>query len=139
MTATWPQVGDPAVDFRRGRRSYERDRAGKDVTVSRLTQTMVITSDGERYNRGTLKPVSEGHYSDRELVPAYDPRVLAVRARDELAEVARQITNLAAIEHKTAEDVVGALAQAMGAANDGRRSVLALMREASAMEQEASR
>lgn len=128
---TLPQKGDAAVDYRHARGMVIRERVGEDVTVSNITQTMVITSDGERYNRGTLKPVSEGRYSDRELVPACDPRVLAVRARTELAEVARQVTNLAAIEHKTAEDVAGALSAVMVAAAASRGRVLALMREAS--------
>lgn len=134
---TWPQVGDPAVDYRYSRTAWDRERVSESLTVERVTQTMVVTSDGERYSRTHLHPISEGRHSDRTLVPATDLRVLAVRARDRLAEVAQATTNLSKLDHRTAEDVVAALANIVAMADSNRRLVLGLMREAT--EQEASR
>lgn len=138
-TANFPQVGDRAVDLRKAKYSYDRDRCGATVTVSRITQTMVMTSDGERYNRERLHPVSEGRYSDRVLVPFGDPRVLVVLGRGHLAEVARLADNITKLDHKAPEDILAGLARIVMAASEARRQVVEIMREASKTEQESPR
>jgi hypothetical protein len=137
MTAEreWPQKGDSAVDLRtNGRAGGPPDRVSADLTVERVTATLVITSDGERYNRERLHPVSEGRYSDRELTRPTDPRVLAIRARLLLAGVAQRAERLNALEHKDAVEVMGALATIIREADRARQEVATLLADASAVE-----
>jgi hypothetical protein len=138
-TANFPQVGDKAVDLRAPAAAHKFGRCGDVVTVSRITQTLVITSDGERYNRERLHPVSEGRYSDRQLVPFGDPRVLVVLGREQLVGVAKLADNIAKLDHKAPEDVLAGLARIIMAASDARRRVIEIMREASKTEQESPR
>lgn len=139
-TANFPQVGDRAVDLRtNGRPNGRPDRAGDVVTVKAITASMVLTSDGERYNRASLKPVSEGRYSDRQLVPPSDLRVLVVRGRAHLVEVARLADNISKLDHDAPEDILAGLARIIMAASDARRQVVEIMREASKTEQESPR
>jgi hypothetical protein len=135
----WPQLGDSGVDFFAAQQSYQRDRVGSVVTVRTVSETLIITSDGERYNRAGLFPAAQGKYSGRRLVPAGDPRVLAARGRDQLIEVARVVSNLAQIDHRTPEDVVAALARAQVVAHDAWKVVGAMMSAASKAEQESNR
>jgi hypothetical protein len=134
---TFPQVGDAAVDLRKTKGG--RNLCGEVVTVKDITTTLVITSDGERYNRARLHPASEGRYSDRELVPATDPRVLVVKSHEHLDAVAQLAVNLSRLDYRRPEDVVASLAQILGAAHMSWREVIALMREASRAEQESAR
>jgi hypothetical protein len=139
-TANFPQVGDQAVDLRLAKRSYELNQCGDVVTVKAVMTTIVLTSDGERYNRASLKPVTEGRFSNRELVPFSDVRVLVVQARERLAEVATLADNLAKLpEHRTPEDILAGLARIIMAASEARRQVVEIMREASKTEQESPR
>jgi GTPase SAR1 family protein len=131
----FPQVGDPAVELRWA--MYGQDSCGKTTTVTRVTDTLVITSDGRRYNRKYLQRIGEFACSDRILVPATDPRVLAIKGREHLTALARTADNLARLDHKTPEDVVAALAQLIVAAGVSRNAVIALMAEASRTEQES--
>jgi hypothetical protein len=141
MTAeqAFPQKGDLAVDLRKAKYSYDKDRCGGTLTVTRITATLVITSDGERYNRERLHPVREGRYSDRELVPATHPRVLVIRGREHLTALAETTRNLAALDFGKPEDIVAALSQIGLAATVSRRAVIDLMAEASRIEQESDR
>jgi hypothetical protein len=128
MTVKWrPETGDKAVDLRSTGRSFEPDRCGETVTVYRITQTMVITSDGERYSRTHLKPISEGRYSPRQLVRADDDRVLCVRGRRLLAQVASVARNLADLDCKDPADISAALAQIVMAADTARREYADLL------------
>lgn len=124
-----PQKGDPCVEV------WDRSFAGPTIaattTVHQLTQTLVVTADGEKYNRQGLYPIRGGRYSDKQLRSAHDPKVLAIRARDHLREVARYADNLAKLDRRTPEDYMAALAQIIVKADDSRRAVTALMREAS--------
>jgi hypothetical protein len=139
-TANFPQAGDLAVDLRtNGRANGRPDQVGQTVTVKNVLTTIVITSDGERYNRSTLKPITEGRYSGRQLVPASDNRVLVVRARSQLSEVAATAGNLAELDHRKPEDVVTALARISRAAYEAHRAVIDLMADASRTEQESPR
>jgi hypothetical protein len=139
-SANFPQVGDLAVDLRtNGRPGGVPMRIGATVTVKAILTTIVLTSDGERYNRGSLKPVSEGRYSDRTLVPAGDDRVLIVKGREHLETLAGTVTNLAKLDHRKPEDIVQALAQIIVAAGLSRRAVIELMAGASRTEQESPR
>lgn len=136
----FPQVGDLAVDlWTNGRPNGKPDRAGDVVTVKDVLTTLVITSDGERYARIGLHPISEGRYSARKLVPATDPRVLVVRGRDHLTEMARLTDNLAKLDYKTPEDVVAALMRIVAATMASRNALIGLMRDATRSEQEGGR
>jgi hypothetical protein len=135
----FPQVGDVAVDLRKAKYSYDQDRCGETITVKRITATMVITSDGGRYNRDRLHPVSEGRYSDRVLVPATDPRVLVIKGREHLTALAKMADNLARLDIKAPEDVVAAISQLITAAVVSRHAVIELMSEASRSAQESNR
>jgi hypothetical protein len=140
MTANrWPQVGDEAVEFRAGARSWEQDSAGSVVRVKTITSTLVITSDGGKYNRDGLFPINEGRQSARRLVPAVDERVLCVRGRRQLGEVARQVENLSRIERKDPMEIVAAFAQIISTAADARREFISLTSAASKAEQESER
>lgn len=121
--ARWePREGEAVVDLRSTGRMHEPDRCGEVVTVKRVTDTLVITSDGEKYNRRHLTPHSEGRYSPRRLVSARDDRVLCVRGRKLLAEVARVAANLAAIDRRDPADIAGALAALTRQADEARRA-----------------
>lgn len=129
---TWqPKEGDPAAELLSTARPYDSDRVGEPVTVHRVTQTLVITSDGEKYSRNHLTPVSEGRYSNRQLVRANDDRVLCVRGRTLLAGVARVARNLADLDRRDPADITAALAQLVVTADDARRKYAALLAEAS--------
>lgn len=135
----WPQVGDDAVEFRAAGRSWENDGIGTPTRVKTITQTLVITADGARYNRAGLFPVSEGRQSARQLVPTSDPRVLCAQGRAHLRDLARQVNNLADIERKDPMDIVGAFAQVVSAAAAARTEYIALTSAASKAEQESPR
>lgn len=128
QTPDFPRVGDLAVDFYEGN-AGRRDLCGENVTVTRITATMVITSDGERYRAGgrTLYPVNHGRYSDRQLLPADDVRVLIVRGRDQLAAIARLTDNLSRLDHSTPESVLTALSQIIVTATGARKAVVQLL------------
>lgn len=138
-SANFPQIGDVAVDLRHSGKVGSQDRCGETVTVKRITQTMVITSNGEKYNRERLHPIHEGQYSDRELVPANDPRVLIIKGRQHLTTLADVARNLAEYDHRTPDDIVTALTQLVRAAMDSRTAVLGLIGEASRSEQASNR
>lgn len=135
----WPQVGDLAIELRRSAHTADRDKVSTPVTVKNITATLVITSDGEKYNRERLFPVAEGRYSARELRPVSDVRVLTAQGREQLAVIAQTVANLARVDYQTPEDCVTALAVAIGEAHDARARLLRLMREASRLEQESDR
>jgi hypothetical protein len=138
--ATWePQVGDDAIELRHSGKVHEADRVSVPVTVQRVTATMVVTSDGERYSRATLKPISEGRYSARTLVPVTDDRVLCVRGREALAELARLTDNLARLDRANPIDFMGAFAQIQGAAEAARKAHVKAMLNATRAAQEAKR
>jgi hypothetical protein len=115
---------------------WDRDHGGAVISetthVLRTTQTLVITTDGEKYNRQRLYPIKGGRYSSKSLRSAHDPEVLAVRARDHLRGVARLAENLSRLDRRTAEDYVGALAQVVAKADESRKAVIDLMRAATA-------
>lgn len=135
----WPQLGDEATEFRAGARSWEQDSVGPTVRIRQITQTLIITSDGGRYNREGLFPLNEGRQSARRLVPATDDRVLCVLGRRSLAEVARQVENLSRLERKDPMEIVAAFAQIISAAADARRDFISLTAAASRAEQESGR
>lgn len=139
VTGWWPQVGDDAVEFRAAARTWDTDSIGTPTRIKSITQTLVITADGAKYNRDGLFPVSEGRQSARRLVPAGDPRVLCVQGRAKLREVARQVQNLADLERKDPMDIVGAFAQIVSAAAAARTEYIALTTAASRAEQESPR
>lgn len=123
--STWtPRRGDLCVDLRSSGNSWDPDRCGEEVTVKTVTETLVITSDGERYSRAHLTPISEGRYSSRKLVPAGDDRVLCVRGRTALRQVAQLANNLVGIDHKDPMAYVGALAEISRAAVEARADFL---------------
>jgi hypothetical protein len=137
MMGTWiPQKGDAVVDLRLGSIT---GRVGLTVTVERVTASLVVTSDGERYHLNTLRPVSEGSGSARQLVRATDDRVLIVRGHERLAAVARTADNLAKIDHQRPEDVLSAFAQIIMAASVARHAFAELMVDATRAEQESQR
>lgn len=129
--ATWePREGDAAIELRHSGKTYEPDRISVPVTVHRVTATMVVTSDGERYNRATLKPVSEGRYSARTLVQPHDDRVLCVQGREVLTVLARTTGNLADVERTDPADVFAAVSQVATTASRAVIHYRALMRDA---------
>ncbi len=140
MAGQWePQVGDLAVDLHRTGKVYDADRIGQTVTVKRVTETLVITSDGERYNRRHLVPVGHDRYAARKLVPANDDRVLCVRGRTHVAELARVVDNLARIDRKDPADHLAALAQIGAAAREAYAAFARELAEASRTEQASER
>jgi hypothetical protein len=131
MATTWePQVGDDAIELRHSHGSTSHDRIGEPVKVHRITDTIVVTSDGERYGRAWLAPLSEGPYSSRRLVQPHDDRVLCVKGREVLAVLARTTDNLAKVERTDPADVFAALSQVAATASRAVASYRALMREA---------
>lgn len=135
----WPQVGDRAVELRRSSSATVRDQAGPPIAVKNVTATLVITSDGEKYNRDGLFPASEGRSSARKLMPASDVQVLTAQGREVLSAVAANAFNLAQVAHRTPEDCVAALAIIIGEAHTARAKLLRLMLDASRAEQESER
>jgi hypothetical protein len=130
-SASWsPQVGAECVDLRSGGPT-RAGMCGEVVTVKTVTDTIVVTSDGERYSRVHLAPISEGRHSDRRLVPAHDDRVLCVHGRRMLRDVAQLAANLSAIDRRDPADIVAALAQIATAATGARGRLLGLMQSAS--------
>lgn len=139
ITGRWPQVGDDAVEFRAAARTWDTDSIGTPTRIKSITQTLVITTDGAKYNRDGLFPTNEGRQSARRLVPTADPRVLCVQGRVKLREVARQVQNLADLDRKDPMDIVAAFAQIVSAAASARTEYIALTRDASKAEQESER
>ncbi len=139
VTHRWPEKGDPAIELRAAGRTWETDTIGALTTIRTVTQTMVITADGGRYNRDGLFPVSEGRQSARKLVPPSDPRVLCVQGQRSLAELARQVENLARLERKDPMDVVAAYARIITETAAARNAFIALTTAASRAEQESER
>jgi hypothetical protein len=128
MAGQWqPRTGDNVVDLRSTGRIHDVDRCGPVVQVKTITQTLVITTDGERYSRSYLKPTSEGRYSSRQLVRADDDRVLCVRGRQVLRDVANMAQNLADLPRKDPADIVGALTAIVTTADKARRNYAALL------------
>jgi hypothetical protein len=122
MVAKWePREGEDVVDLRvNGRPNGVPDQCGPVVQVKTVTRTLVITSDGEKYSRNYLRPISEGRYSARQLVRATDDRVLCVRGRAVLDEMARTARNLADLPRTDPMDIMAALARLVAAAGDAR-------------------
>lgn len=139
MASNWPQVGDDAIELRHAHGSATHDRIGVPVTIKKITQTMVVTSNGERYNRDTLKPISEGRYSARTLVQPHDDRVLCVRGRESLEGLARLTSNLAKLEHTAPAEIFAALAQVVANASRDLNWFREQMRDASRAEQVSNR
>lgn len=128
MTAL--RKGDAVVELRRAVRVGQQDEVGQPLTVAGVTQTLVIASNGERYRRSDLKPISEGRLSDRVLVPAGDDRVLIARGREKLRGLAATATNLVGVDYAAPADVMAALAQVVVAAQMRRKELGLLMAEA---------
>lgn len=135
----WPRVGDEAVELIAADQPWRHDRVGPIVTVTTITQTLVITGDNAKYNRDGLFPVNEGRQSARRLVPANDDRVLCVLGRNRLNEVATIANSLARLDRKDPMDIIAALAQIISMAADARRRFIALTADASKAEQESDR
>jgi hypothetical protein len=128
MAAKWePREGEDVVDLRSTGKTYDVDRCGPVVQVKTITQTLVITTDGEKYNRLFLTPVSEGRYSSRQLVRASDDRVLCVQGRLTLEAVARVARNLADLPRTDPADITAALARVVNVADQARRSYADLL------------
>jgi len=132
----WPQVGDLAVDVKAT--PSGRDRLGSVVTVKGVRLDMLVTSDGEKYDRDELFPYGQPHSAHR-LVPLTHDRVLIARGRYLLDELALLTDNLAKLDHRTPDAVAAALAQIVTAAHESRQTLIALMAEASKAEQESNR
>jgi hypothetical protein len=125
---TWdPQVGDFAVDLKV--RTFERDRLGRIVTVRQVTPTLVVTSDGERYNRKTMRPVTQP-ISARELASPTDVRVLTAQSREHLSGVAETARNLSIVPLRQPYEALLALEQIIMAAKIAHGAVSELMAEA---------
>jgi hypothetical protein len=128
MASQWiPQVGDLAVDLRVG--TFERDRLGKAITVTKVTPSLVTTSDGERYNRFSLRPVTQPT-SARELASVTDVRVLTARGREHLSGVAETARNLSTVPLRRPDEALVALEQIIMAAKVAHHAVSELMAEA---------
>lgn len=131
MATTWePQVGDDAIELRHSTRIHQLDGLSAPVVIRQITETIVVTSDGERYSRKSLTPISEGRYSDRTLVQPHDDRVLCVQGREVLAVLARTTDNLAKVERTDPADVFAALSQVAATASRAVAGYRALMRDA---------
>jgi hypothetical protein len=135
----WPQVGDPCIDLRVASRPWQFDSVSSETTVKAITQTLVITSTGDRYHRSTMTPVSEGSGSARRLVHPSDPRVLCARGHVALVALARQIDNMASVHRTDPFDYAGAFAQVISSAAMARTDFIALTSAASRAEQESRR
>lgn len=131
-TRGWePSPGDPVVDLKVSSGSWDRDRVGPMVTVKTVTTTLVITTDGEKYNRGGLFPIAEGRHSDRVLIPVWDDRAICVAGRLALANIAQLSQNLAALNRTDPADIVAAYNQIAAAATESRGALIDMMRNAS--------
>jgi hypothetical protein len=140
VSAVWlPQVGDDVVDLRQGSKAWDNDRAGSVVQVKTVTTSLVLTSDGEKYRAGGLYPIGEGLYSSRRLVAANDPRVLCIRGRDMIAEIARLADNLSKLDRKDPAEVSAALAQLAAKSGTVYQQFGRMMADASRQEREGGR
>jgi hypothetical protein len=135
----WPQVGDLAVDLTISHGRGQHDRASRTKHIRDVTDTLVITADGAKYNRESLTPLGQGSGSARRLVPPGDARVLAARGREHLAELASLAANLSDLNYRMPEEVIAALARVITTAHESRVALAALMAEASRAEQESDR
>jgi hypothetical protein len=124
-----PQKGDLAVDLRVGEFTFAKDQVGETVTVTKVTPSLVTTSDGERYNRFSLRPVTQPT-SARELASVTDVRVLTARAHDHLAAVANTARNLSTVPLRRPDEVLIALEQIIMAAKVAHHAVSTLVAEA---------
>lgn len=129
MSPTWtPREGEDVVDLRvNGRPNGVPDKCGPVVQVKTITQTLVITTDGEKYSRNYLKPINEGRYSARQLVRADDDRVLCVQGQASLEKVARVARNLADLPHTDPMDILAAFARLVITAGDARTEYARLL------------
>jgi hypothetical protein len=128
-----PKVDELAVELRHG--TFAATQAGRTVTVTRVTPSLIVTDDGERYNRFSHRPYSEGPSSNRELVSASDPRVLVARGHALIGAVAQTAENLAKLDHRSVEDVMAALSEILMSTSVARQSVTQMMTAATAAEQ----
>jgi hypothetical protein len=115
------------VDLRVANRMHQIDQCGPVVQIKAILPTLIITADGERYSRSHMKPASEGRYSARELVRADDDRVLCVRGRQHLTDVARVAANLADLPRTDPMDIVAALTRIVAFANEARKEYAAVL------------
>lgn len=124
MEITTPNYGAPAF--------------GAVTEIGRITDTLIITCDGGRYSRQTLRPAG-GRGPRTTLHSAHSDEAVTARALQHLVAVSRQAGNLAALEHKTPENVCAALAQLSRAVSDSHSAIRDLMAEASKANQESRR
>lgn len=80
-----PQVGDDAAIY--WSTNYGRSWHAKIVTVSRLTPTQVVVSDGTRFNRRTLRAIG----SESTLCRADAPEVRRALMRERFLADARSV------------------------------------------------
>jgi hypothetical protein len=105
MTVWKPAKDDLVVDLRRSSKPAG-DRIGETLTVVRVEDRTVVTSDFRRYDRKELYPISEGPHSPRRLVSVDDPRVMLVRGMEHLRAIARTAENLSRLDHRSLDQVL---------------------------------
>lgn len=109
----WIKEGAEVVAYHD--RVYGRPLIGQPTTIAKVLATTIVAADGKRYCRGREKYlISAGHYGGTTLMPVTDPRVRAVMAHAELAEVANLAENLKNLPVRDAVDVHDRLVQLRG-------------------------
>lgn len=86
-SAAWvPAVGDVVVTWN----GYDEYTPSHEMTIERLTKTLIITSGGRRWRRDSLLPVGATTLRTSRLYRANDPRLVdAARRRQEKTERVR--------------------------------------------------
>lgn len=132
----WPRKGDSCVDLRVAARSWDSDSIGPEMTVHAVTTTVVITNTGAKYHRAGLTPINEGPQSARRLVSSTDPRVLCIRGRRLMADLANRVENLSRMTRTDPADVIGDFSKIITAVAEARGEYIALTSAATQREQE---
>jgi hypothetical protein len=99
------------------------DHAGELTTIKRITASLVITDDGQRWNREQLHPSHLPSFTSIRLVSARDPRVLVALAQRKIRDIEQQARNLTRLERKTPEQVAEDLLILARAAHDAYEAV----------------
>lgn len=131
----WIRKGHPVVAV--GESPNGPPVLGDTVHIERVTETLILTSDGGRYSRKHLHPVAWKGWRPRlQLRSAYDDTVMVIRAQQHLAEIGKRAENLAKLDRKVTTDVLADLALIERAAHDARKAVIDLMTAADRAQQE---
>jgi hypothetical protein len=112
-----------------------RNLLGVPTTVQKVTPTLIITADGQRWNRADRWPVIHGRNSRTRILSVHDDEVVFLRAQARLGELAQRADNLYRLNSRGPADAADRLAMLALDAARFEREIYTLMDEAAAANQ----